>query len=78
MFLYKRHVSERCIYLGQCFRIVQHQVMLSSCADSLQVYVYMQPWRSPGNAPIVDPCGLAGGAYMFTCVQTSFLLFYGR
>ena len=26
------------------------------------------PWRAPGSAPVVDPCGQAGGKYKITPV----------
>ena len=39
-------------------------------AGSAEDWTRFNPWRSPGNAPVFDPCGRAGGA--------SLLSFYGK
>ena len=31
------------------------------------------PWRAPGNAPIYDACGMAGGSPSWTKTQLSFV-----
>lgn len=30
------------------------------------------PWRAPGNAPVYDPCGMAGGSPKWEPTQLSF------
>ena len=36
----------------------------TSCTPSYQY----NPWRAPGSAPVIDPCGQAGGKYKQTPV----------
>ena len=35
---------------------------LKTKPGSIQDFWRFNPWRSPGNAPVMDPCGMAGGS----------------
>ena len=36
-------------------------ININAPCGSLTDYYYYSPWRAPGSAPVLDPCGAAGG-----------------
>ena len=50
------------------FRTMDLNVTALSPEDRLR----WNPWRAPGNAPIYDPCGMAGGAPRWRSTQLSY------
>ena len=34
----------------------------AECGGAEDIYYY-SPWRAPGAAPVIDPCGAAGGRF---------------
>ena len=57
---------ERCHTIHTISSCVVKMSMISetSCTPSYQY----NPWRAPGSAPVIDPCGQAGGKYKQTPV----------
>ena len=49
--------------------VINVSIIINTTAFPLILFINIDnPWRAPGSAPVVDPCGQAGGKYKETPV----------